>query len=181
MKLILGLGNPEKKYQNTRHNIGFIMLDYFFDEWLRAEGFIAWNENKKFQALISEGKLNGEKIILAKPVTYMNNSGNAAQTLVSFYKIEPQDLIVIHDDIDLTFGNYKIQTDKSSAGHKGVESIIEKLGTQGFTRVRVGIGKENKQRQGDTASFVLNKFGIFEKLKLKKLKQRILSAMKTII
>jgi len=179
MKLIIGLGNPDKKYQNTRHNIGFIMLDYFFDEWLKAEGFTPWNENRKFQAMISEGKLNGEKIILAKPLSYMNNSGESAQTLTSFYKIEPRDLIVIHDEIDLIFGNYKIQADKSSAGHKGIESIIEKLGTQAFTRVRVGIGKADKQKQGDTAGFVLNRFGLFEKLKLKELKRQILSEVKS--
>ena len=165
MKLIIGLGNFEKKYFNTRHNIGFAMLDYIFDEYLKAEGFSDWSENKKFQAIISEGNLNGEKIILAKPTTYMNNSGSAVQALISFYKINPKDLIVIHDEIDLSFGNYKIQTDKSSAGHRGIDSIIGRIGTQEFTRVRIGIGKEDRKKQGDTADFVLNRFNLFEKLK----------------
>ncbi len=178
MKLIIGLGNFEKKYFNTRHNIGFAMLDYIFDEYLKAEGFSDWSENKKFQAIISEGNLNGEKIILAKPTTYMNNSGSAVQALISFYKINPKDLIVIHDEIDLSFGNYKIQTDKSSAGHRGIDSIIGRIGTQEFTRVRIGIGKEDRKKQGDTADFVLNRFNLFEKLKLKELKKKILQDVK---
>ena len=181
MKLIVGLGNIGNKYDNTRHNIGFTMLNFIFDNWLRKENFSDWKETKKFQAFISEGNLNAEKIILAKPTTFMNNSGEAVQLLLNFYKIAPQDLIIIHDDLYLLFGNYKIQTDRSSAGHNGVQSIIEKIGTQSFTRIRLGIGKEDKQKQGDSADFVLNRFGFFEKLKIKELKERILEELKKLV
>lgn len=179
MKLIIGLGNPGKKYQNTRHNIGFAAVDFIFEEWLKTEGFTEWKEDKKFQAEISEGNLHGEKIILAKPQTFMNNSGAGAAAMVNFYKIEPQNIIVIHDDLDIAFGEVKVQTDRSSAGHNGIKSIIERLGTQAFTRVRVGIAKAEKQ--SDSANFVLNKFNLFERLKLKTIKNNILEELKKII
>lgn len=181
MKLIVGLGNIGQKYDNTRHNIGFTTLDFVFDNWLKKEGFPDWKETKKFQTFISEGNLNGDKIILAKPTTFMNNSGIAVQAIMSFYKIAPADLIVIHDDIDIVFGNYKAQTNRSSAGHKGVGSIIEKLGTQDFTRIRVGTGKVDKQKQGDATDFVLNRFGLLERLKLKEVKNKILNNLQNIL
>ena len=174
MKIITGLGNPGKKHQFTRHNIGFSVIEFLRDEWEQSANFSSWSDNKKFQARISEGNWNGEKIILAKPLTFMNNSGEAVSLLMNFYKVEPSDLIVIHDEIDLTFGNYKVQKDKSAAGHNGIKSIIEKIGSQNFTRVRVGVGKEDKSKQGDTARFVLNSFGFLEKFKLKDLKHKIL-------
>jgi len=178
MRLIFGLGNPGKKYQNTRHNIGFAAIDFIFEEWLKGEGFSAWHEEKKFQAEISEGNLNGEKIILAKPQTFMNNSGACAGALVNFYKVEPENVIVIHDDLDIAFGELKVQTDRSSAGHNGVQSIIDRLGTQAFTRVRVGIAKADRAKQGEAADYVLNKFGLVERLKLKVVKNKILEEIK---
>ncbi len=178
MKIIIGLGNPGKKYLFTRHNIGFAMLEFLRDEWLQAEGFSNWSDNSKFQSRLCEGNLNGQKIILAKPTTFMNNSGEAVSALMNFYKIEPQDLIVIHDEVDLPFGNYKIQNDKSDAGHNGIKSIIEKINSQNFTRVRIGVGKEDKAKQGDTARYVLNNFGFLEKFKLKELKLKILEELK---
>lgn len=181
MKLIIGLGNPGKKYQFTRHNIGYSVVEFLRDEWLQAEGFSKWSDNKKFQARISEGNLNGEKIILAKPLNFMNNSGEAVSALMNFYKVGPIDLIVIHDEIDLTLGNYKVQKDKSAAGHNGIKSIIEKIGSQNFTRVRVGVGKENKDKQGDTARFVLNNFGFLEKFKLKDFKYKLLEELKKLL
>lgn len=181
MRLILGLGNPGKKYQNTRHNIGFAAVDFIFEEWLKAEGFAAWREDKKFQAEISEGNLNGEKIILAKPQTFMNNSGACAAALVNFYKVESANLIVVHDDLDIAFGEIKVQTDRSSAGHNGVQAIIDRLGTQAFTRLRVGIAKAEKEKQGDSAAFVLHKFGIVERLKLKVVKNKVLEEIKKIL
>src|SRR3989339_1928866 len=178
MRLILGLGNPGKKYQNTRHNIGFAAIDFLFEEWLKDEGFTAWHEDKKFQAEISEGNLNGEKIILAKPQTFMNNSGTSTSALVNFYKVEPKNIVVIHDDLDIAFGEIKVQTDRSSAGHNGIKSIIERLGTQAFTRVRVGIGRQDKDKQGDAADFFLSKFNLLERLKIKGTKQRVLEEIK---
>jgi len=181
MRLILGLGNPGKKYQNTRHNIGFAAIDFLFEEWLKDEGFTAWHEDKKFQAEISEGNLNGEKIILAKPQTFMNNSGASTSVLVNFYKTKPENVVVIHDDLDIAFGEIKVQTDRSSAGHNGVKSIIERLGTQAFTRIRVGVAKTDRAKQGDSADYVLNKFGLVERLKLKVVKNKILEEIKKII
>jgi len=176
MQLILGLGNPGKKYTNTRHNMGFIILDYLKDELF--QDFSDWNKSKKFQAFTSEGNYNQEKLILAKPTTMMNNSGESAVLLANFYKIEPKNIIIIHDEIDLPLGRIKIQSDKSAAGHNGIKSIIEKLGTQEFTRVRVGIGKEKREHQGDTSDFVLRKFGFLEKLKLKEIKKTALWQIK---
>jgi len=181
MKIIVGLGNPGKKYQNTRHNIGFAMLDFLFDQWLSQENFSAWQDKKKFKAEISQGRLNREKIILIKPQTMMNNSGQSVQAVLDFFQARPQDLVVIHDDLDLTLGKYKIQTNRSAAGHNGVKSIIRHLQTQDFTRIRIGIGQEKNQGQTDTVNFVLNKFGLLEKNKLKKLKKQILQEIKSLL
>jgi PTH1 family peptidyl-tRNA hydrolase len=111
----------------------------------------------------------------------MNNSGNSVQAIANYFKVEPKDIIVIHDELDLPFGNYKVQTDKSSAGHNGVESIIKSLGSQEFTRIRVGVAKDDKDKQGEGANFVLNNFGFMEKLKLGSLKDKILGEIKTLI
>lgn len=181
MKLIIGLGNPGKKYQNTRHNVGFMALDFIVKNWLIKNDFTEWKEVKRFQAEISEGAVNGEKIILAKPQTFMNDSGLSVQSLLSYYKLSPNDLMVIHDDLDIEFGKYKIQTDRSSAGHNGVQSIIDHLGTQNFTRIRIGIGRIDKETQGETVNFVLNKFNLLEKLKLKELEKKVLEEIKNIL
>ncbi len=181
MKLIVGLGNPEKKYNNTRHNIGFSIIDFIYDEWLSKENFDHWSRNKKYQSDVAVGTINGEKIILAKPLTFMNNSGLAVRAIASYFNLEPNDIYVIHDELDLTLGNYKIQSGKSSAGHNGAESIIKHLGSSEFNRVRVGIGKEDKDNQGPGSKFVLNRFGILEKLKLRDVKKKILEELKNIV
>jgi len=166
MKIIIGLGNSGKQYENTRHNMGFFGLDYL-KVTLKDASFGAWIEDKKFQAFISEGNLNGQKIILAKPTTFMNNSGLCAQAILSYYKENAENLIVLHDDIDIKIGEFKLQKDKSSAGHRGVQSIIEKLKTQNFFRLRLGICPEKKK--ADTSDFVLKRFGLLEKMKLNKI------------
>lgn len=178
MKLIVGLGNPGKKYSATRHNIGFQIVDIFQKE---NPGFSSWQKNSKFQAEISEGNLGQEKIILAKPNTFMNESGRAVQAIVHYYKMAPLDIVIIHDDLDLPIGKYKIQKDISSAGHNGIKSIIEKLGTQMFHRVRIGISKQDKEKRGKTENFVLNNFSIMEKLKLRPLKNQIIEQIKTLL
>jgi len=165
MKLIIGLGNPGKKHEKTRHNIGWMIIDEFYEQ--HADDFSAFSENKKFNSEISKG----DQIILAKPLTMMNNSGHAVQALMNFYKIPPQNLLVIHDDVDLELGKTKFETGRSSAGHNGVQSIINMIGTQDFARARVGVGRE---KRGDTAKFVLNKFGFFEKSKLKNIISNVL-------
>lgn len=164
MKLIIGLGNPGKKYELTRHNVGFMAVDKLQKEWK----FPDFELNKKFNAEISEGNCpvipseaeGSKKIFLVKPQTFMNLSGNSVKTLMDFYKITPEDIIVIHDDLDIEIGKYKIATDSSSAGHQGVQNIIDNLGTQKFKRIRIGIEGEEKRKNRVMPSddFVLQKF-----------------------
>jgi len=136
MKLIIGLGNPGKEYEKTRHNAGFILLN----EIQKDFNFSEFKMEKKFDAEISEGNVAGEKIILCKPQTFMNLSGKTVRAILDFYKLSADDTIVIHDDLDIKLGTFKIATDSSSAGHNGVQNIIDVLGTQKFKRIRVGIG-----------------------------------------
>ncbi len=142
MILIVGLGNPGSKYQHTRHNVGFRVLD----EILKDPQIIPVNtaelklkENKKFKAEMAEAHLHGEKIILAKPTTFMNNSGNSVAAMANFYKIKPEEIWVISDDLDICIGLVRTRHGESSGGHKGLEDIIQKLGNSDFARIRVGI------------------------------------------
>jgi len=163
MKLIIGLGNPGKKYEKTRHNIGFVVVD----EVISNFQFSIFKQFPKFKSQISKGNIKDKKIIFAKPQTFMNNSGEGVRALIDFYKIDPEnDLIIIHDDKDIPLGTIKIQKDKSAAGHNGIKSIIQHLGTQNFTRVRIGVAPEDPRKIGNTADFVLKKFGFFEKKKI---------------
>lgn len=167
MKLIVGLGNPGEKYLNTRHNVGFLVLDHLLQKLEKVKETF-WEENRKFKALTHEIEVNGEKIVLMKPTTFMNDSGIAVQKYASFYKIEPQDVYILHDELDLPIGKIKIRFGGSSAGHNGVNSIIEKLGTDKFLRIRLGIGKESRvQATHDTADYVLGTFAANEKGKIK--------------
>ncbi len=171
MKLVIGLGNPGEKYQKNRHNTGFIILDELKKNW----NFSNFEFSKKFNADISEGIFEGDKIILAKPQTFMNNSGEAVQKIMSFYKLAPEDILVIHDDLDINFGESKISNDSGPAGHNGVQDIINKTGTQNFKRIRVGIEGEEKRKTriipGDV--FVLQDFSVEELEKIKSLAKEI--------
>lgn len=140
MKLIIGLGNPGEKYQKTRHNVGFMVLEQFLKNYEPVEKTV-WEDNKKFKSDMLAINWRNEKIILAKPTTYMNNSGMVVQLLTNYYKLLTTDIWIIHDDIDLPLGKIKIRFGGSSAGHKGVDSIIKSLGTDKFIRFRLGIGK----------------------------------------
>lgn len=168
MKLIVGLGNPGKKYERTRHNVGFMILDELARS-LEKEGISKWELSKKFNAEICGVTLNGQKLILVKPQTFMNESGVAVSLIGHFYKVTPADVIVVNDDKDLKLGDVRVQTDRSHAGHNGVRSIIEHLGTQNFLRVRVGVASDNAKKMEDTAAFVLGKFGLLERGKLKEM------------
>ncbi len=168
MKLIIGLGNPGKKYEKTRHNVGFMVLESLRNE-LEKYGAKSWELSKKFNAEICGCTINGEKIILAKPMTFMNHSGQAVQLIAHFYKIPPQDIIVIHDDKDLMLGEIKVQTNRGHAGHNGVKSIVDNIKSQNFYRIRVGIASANKNKMQDIAKFVLHKFSLFEKKKLEEM------------
>ncbi|MBI5222127.1 MAG: aminoacyl-tRNA hydrolase [Candidatus Magasanikbacteria bacterium] len=165
MKLIIGLGNPGKTYAKTRHNAGFMVLDKLRDK-LKKNNISDWELSKKFNAEVCGCVVKNNKIVLAKPMTFMNDSGQAVQLIAHFYKLTPSDLIVVHDDKDIKLGEIKVQTDKSSAGHNGAQSIIDHIGTQNFTRVRVGVAPENPKKMSDTAKFVLNRFGLFERKKV---------------
>ena len=149
--LVVGLGNPGREYRETRHNIGFMVIDRL--------GEITDVKLTKVQgkAIIGVGKYKDNKIILAKPQTYMNLSGQAVTSLMHFYKVEPVHLIVAHDDVDLPFGQIRMRPGGGSAGQKGVGSIIEKLGSQDFARLRMGVGRPPGQM--DAAAFVLQRFG----------------------
>jgi len=150
MYLIFGLGNPGSRYQFTRHNIGFMVLEKLAAQW---EVDL---KQKSFDALWNRGKIAGINVLLAMPQTYMNLSGNAARKLLAYFKTDVSNLIVIHDDLDLPFGTVRLKTGGGDAGHKGLKSIISCLGTADFMRVRLGIGKpSDKSRIED---YVLQKF-----------------------
>lgn len=151
MILIVGLGNPGIKYAGTRHNIGFEAVDRLAKE----NSFPDFKLQNRFQAETTEGTISGRKAILAKPRTFMNNSGQAVKALADYYKIK--DLFVIHDDIDLPLGEIKASKNRGSAGHKGVESIIEQLKTKDFGRIRIGICPEEGKPE-NVEDFVLQKF-----------------------
>jgi len=146
MILIIGLGNPGKKFERTRHNIGFRVLD----EFLNKNNFSDFKLAKKFFVEISEGIFDNKKIILAKPQAFMNNSGKAVKLLNSKFKILNSKLFVIHDDIDLPLGKIRISAGRSSAGHKGVESIIRELKTRDFVRFRIGINQFAQNQKSKT-------------------------------
>jgi len=135
MKLVVGLGNPGKKYSETRHNLGFKVVN----ELAHRHGIE--KEENRFDAIVGHCRINAEKILLVKPLTFMNLSGKAVQPIMRFYKIALQDLIVIYDDMDLPCAALRIRANGGSGGHKGVLSIIEMLGSQEFPRIRIGIGR----------------------------------------
>ncbi len=137
MKLIIGLGNPGNEYYNTRHNIGFLIVDSL------AESLgVSFTFDKAFEADMASYGQGDARILLAKPQTFMNNSGQAVQAILNFYKMAPADLWVVHDDIDLEFGQAKPTADSGSAGHNGIESIIHHLKTRQFSRLRVGVAND---------------------------------------
>lgn len=166
MKLIVGLGNPGKRYEKTRHNVGFFVLDALHER-LAGYGINPWQLSKKFNAQVAGCSYKGEKIVLAKPMTFMNASGQAVQLIAHYYKATPDDIIVVHDEKDMDLGVVKVQEDRGHAGHNGIRSIIDHIGSKKFSRVRVGIASSNKRKMDDTAKFVLGKFGMFEKGKMK--------------
>ena len=150
MKIIVGLGNPGKEYDKTRHNTGFMVLDKISDK------FNIEIKKEKSKALIGTGEINGEKVILAKPQTFMNLSGEAVRQLVDFYKESLENVIVVFDDIDLEIGKIRIKEKGSAGTHNGMKSIVNHLGTENFKRIKVGIGKPKESI--DLIGHVLGKF-----------------------
>jgi PTH1 family peptidyl-tRNA hydrolase len=150
MFLIIGLGNPGTRYQYTRHNIGFMVLEKIADRW---EVDL---KQKSFNALWNRGKIAGKNVLLAMPQTYMNLSGNAARNLIAYFKVDIRNIIVIHDDLDLPFGAMRLKNGGGDAGHKGLKSIATSLGTADFMRIRMGIGKPADRTPVE--DYVLQKF-----------------------
>jgi len=172
MFLIVGLGNPGDKYINTRHNIGFLVIDQLKNK-LNFPDFVF---DKKSNSLLSKK----EDIILAKPNTYMNLSGLTARALSKYYKMESKNQIIVHDDIDLPLGKIRVSKDRGSAGHKGVESIIKELKTKNFVRIRIGIQSEvGKPKK--TEEFVLKKFNKEEKGIVTEVIENAIEEIETII
>ena len=150
MYIIVGLGNPGKQYENTRHNVGFNIIDILADEY-------GISVNKmKYKALIGEGRVGTEKVVLVKPVTYMNLSGESLAEIYNFYKVDTSNIVVIYDDIDLDVGKLRIRKKGSAGTHNGMRSIVKCLGSGDFPRVRVGVSKPMKGQ--DLADFVLSRF-----------------------
>jgi PTH1 family peptidyl-tRNA hydrolase len=159
MLLIAGLGNPGQQYADTRHNVGFAAVDH-----LQHCFNFSWTKATKFNAEVANGTFNSHKILLAKPLSYMNLSGNSLQSICSYYKIPVSDLIVIHDDIDLTLGSVKLKLAGSSGGHNGLKSIDSNLGNN-YLRIRIGVGRPLNANI-DVADYVLGNFSKDEEGKI---------------
>jgi len=152
MKLLVGLGNPGNKYEKTRHNIGFKVLEKLLEKYGGE-----WGSESRIGALISHLKFNEQEVILALPQTYMNLSGDAVKDLLRWYKLDISDLIVVHDELDLPFVRIQVKKGGSAAGHNGVQSIIDRIGSEEFVRVRVGIGS-SKEEKAPYENYVLEEF-----------------------
>ena len=157
MKLIVGLGNPGKEYENTRHNMGFMMLDSF-----AKEHNLDFSKSK-FGGLYAEFINNGEKVLLLKPQHYINLSGEVIKKFIDFYKIELNNLLIISDDLDMPFGKIKIKYKGSSGGHNGLKNIEQHLGTNEYRRIKIGI---SNNKNVDTKDYVLSKFSLEDKEKI---------------
>jgi len=173
VRLVVGLGNPGTDYANTRHNAGFLVVD---------EVAAAWSisiHQKKFNVELGRGRVNGIDTILVKPQAYMNKSGLPVRQVGDYFKISYQDMLVIHDDIDLEFGRLKIKAKGGHGGHNGVRSLIGALGEDAFVRLRVGVGRSGDH--GNVVNHVLGRFGRQEKAALEKVVDRARDAVETIL
>lgn len=166
--LIVGLGNPGREYDGTRHNIGFACVDAFVE----ANGDMQpWVEKKDLKCLVSNGQLGETRVIAMKPTTYMNLSGEAVQALAHFYKISPDQIVTIYDELDIPFGQIRVRVGGGSAGHNGVKSVIQHLG-EDFGRIRIGVRPKTPE-QMDSADFVLAKFSGEQQAQLKNLTREV--------
>ncbi len=187
MKLIAGLGNPGEKYENTRHNIGFMALEQFLKDTQTLKDTV-WNNSSKFKADIAEitwqpKHATAEKILLLKPKTFMNNSGMAVRIAADFYKIEADDIWIVHDDVDLQLGQLRIRKGGGSAGHRGIESLLEVFPKGDFWRFRMGIGRPTSRDPQELVgekgvdTFVLGNFDHQEHAKVRELLKRASKAI----
>lgn len=150
MKLIVGLGNPGLKYKKTWHNIGFVAIDE-----IASGNFSKFKKIDKFKAKIAKGEIDAEKVILVKPQTFMNLSGEAVQALAHYYKVAYQNIYIIHDDMDMPIGKLRISQNASDAGHNGIKSVTQQLGSKEYVRFRLGVKNENNK--APTEKYVLQK------------------------
>ncbi|HBO83564.1 MAG: aminoacyl-tRNA hydrolase [Deltaproteobacteria bacterium GWC2_42_11] len=180
--LIIGLGNPGARYEFTRHNIGFLAVDYIADK-----AGISLSK-KSHKAVWGKGNISGNDVIIAKPQTFMNLSGDAVRTIAGYFHIEAKDIIVIYDDIDLELGTVRIRKKGGGGGHRGMESVIEQLGAKDFARIRLGIGRPERRGQGsrvkgqeDTADYVLSPFSREEEDRLEEILNTTKDTVDTIL
>ena len=171
MFLIVGLGNPGIQYEGTRHNVGFEVLDLMANQYKISISRI------KFKGVLGEGNIAGEKVILLKPQTYMNCSGESVGEVARFYKVENENIIVVHDDMSLEVGRMRIRAKGSAGGHNGIKSIIAHLSSEEFPRIKVGVG----QPKGDWVSHVLGKFSREEEAVLHKTYEAVMDSIEAII
>ncbi len=173
MWLIAGLGNPGKKYLLTRHNVGFMAIDYYLNNIGSPP------EKKEHKSLTYSFMLENEKVIMAKPQTYMNDSGDAIQALTHFYKIPPEKVIIIHDEVELPFQQMKLQFKRGHGGQNGIRDIHQKLGTPAYDRIRVGVGRPDGKK--DVSAHVLSPFNKDEQSQLPDVLERVSDGIETLI
>ena len=173
VRLVVGLGNPGNTYKKTRHNVGFMVVDQI------AEDFSIALVKQKFDTIFARGSIDGVEVILAKPMAFMNRSGPQAQRIARYYRILSEDMLVVHDDIDLAFGRIKIKEKGGDGGHKGVRSIIDAFGGGDFTRLRIGVGRP--EAGISAADHVLEKFSLKEKKVLHRIITQARDAVVTIL
>jgi len=171
MHLVVGLGNPGKKYSGNRHNVGFMAVDKLADERRLPE----WRE--KFSGVYSRG----DELMVLKPMTFMNVSGDSVQPAAAFVKVEPAQIVVLHDELDLPWGDVRLKLGGGHAGHNGLRSIIGRLGTPDFVRVRIGIGRPPAGFRGEVADFVLQDFDSAERAELPDVLARAVSAVNAVL
>lgn len=171
--LIVGLGNPGPDYRHNRHNVGFMAIDAL------ARALDIPIQRVELRALVGKGLLDGQRVILAKPQTFMNKSGQAVASLARFYKIPVDQILVVHDDLDLPFGNLRLRPEGGTGGHKGMDSIMNRLGTREFPRLRVGIGRPPGRM--DPADFVLHDFDPPQQELLPQVLDRAVQAMRAFV
>ncbi len=175
MRLVVGLGNPGPKYERSPHNMGYLVVDELARRH-RIESF-----RDKNGGLVASGNISGTRTILLKPMLYMNLSGHAVQRTAAFHKVEPSSIVVVHDEIDFDFGRVKIKPDGGHGGHNGVRSIIQQLAANDFARVRVGVGRPDRDQGPDVSDFLLSDFPASMKREVEEVTNRAADAVETLL
>jgi PTH1 family peptidyl-tRNA hydrolase len=173
--LVAGLGNPGPKYERSPHNMGFRVVDELSRRY-RIDAF-----KEKTGGLVASGSINGTRTILLKPMQYMNLSGHAVQRTAAFHKVEPANILVVHDEIDFDFGRVKVKPDGGHGGHNGLRSIIQQLGSNAFPRVRVGVGRPEREQGPDVKDFLLSDFPASMEREVEDLTDRAADAVETVL